>query len=73
MHAARLTLCCHYCCRDNLRTFFQTCFPSLLTRLFGFDDQEPSWFTVVAGRDPLKVCAGDAGCVWVTRSECVGG
>ncbi len=35
-------------CRDNLRGFFQHCFPVLLTRLFGFDDFEASWFTLVA-------------------------
>ena len=35
-------------CRDNLRNFFQACFPTLLTRLFGFDDQDASWFSLVA-------------------------
>ncbi len=38
-------------CRDNLRAFFDLCFPTLLRRVFGYD-YEQSWLNVVA-----KVCA----------------
>ena len=33
-------------CRDNLRGFFEACFPTLLRRLFGYDGS--SWLTAVA-------------------------
>ena len=38
---------------DNLRGFFEYCFPVLLKRVFGYDDAEASWLNAVtrAGRD----------------------
>ena len=33
-------------CSDNLRGFFEQCFPTLLKRLFGYDG--PSWLNLVA-------------------------
>eukprot|EP00798_Chlamydomonas_sp_ICE-L_P029152 gene29154-32373_t len=33
--------------RDNLRGFFDKCFPSLLKRVFGYDDFETSWLNLV--------------------------
>ncbi|KAJ9510102.1 hypothetical protein QJQ45_015584 [Haematococcus lacustris] len=38
--------------RDNLRSFFDKCFPVLLKRIFGYDDAEASWLNLVskAGR-----------------------
>jgi hypothetical protein len=35
-------------CRDNLRGFFEHCFPYLLKRVFGYDDKEASWLHIVA-------------------------
>ena len=37
--------------RDNLRQFFDKCFPNLLKRVFGYDDFEASWLNLVT-----KVC-----------------
>jgi hypothetical protein len=39
--------------RDNLRGFFEYCFPVLLKRVFGYDDVEASWLNAVtkAGRE----------------------
>ena len=34
-------------CRDNLRLFFDKCFPNLLKRIFGYDDFEASWLNLV--------------------------
>lgn len=34
--------------RDNLRGFFDKCFPNLLKRIFGYDDFEASWLNIVA-------------------------
>ncbi len=34
-------------CRDNLRGFFDKCFPNLLKRIFGYDDFEASWLNIV--------------------------
>lgn len=46
----------HARCRDNLRGFFEQCFPTLLRRLFGYDGS--SWLTAVAkvrrGRPPRR-------------------
>jgi len=33
--------------RDNLRLFFDKCFPNLLKRVFGYDDFEASWLNLV--------------------------
>ena len=33
--------------RDNLRGFFDKCFPNLLKRVFGYDDFEASWLNLV--------------------------
>lgn len=33
--------------RDNLRGFFDKCFPNLLKRIFGYDDFEASWLNMV--------------------------
>lgn len=33
--------------RDNLRGFFEFCFPVLLKRVFGYDDVEASWLNTV--------------------------
>ena len=38
-------------CRDNLRGFFEHCFPGLIKRIFGYDDFEQSWLAIVS-----KVC-----------------
>jgi hypothetical protein len=40
----------HGCCcfRDNLRTFFELTFPSLLKKVFGYDDYDASWLNIVA-------------------------
>lgn len=35
------------CSRDNLRGFFEKCFPNLLKRIFGYGDYEASWLNVV--------------------------
>jgi hypothetical protein len=39
--------------KDNLRGFFEQCFPVLLKRAFGYDDFEASWLNMVTkpGRD----------------------
>ncbi|GBF95518.1 hypothetical protein Rsub_07868 [Raphidocelis subcapitata] len=39
--------------KDNLRGFFELCFPALLKRIFGYDDGETSWLNAAArpGRD----------------------
>ncbi|GAX78724.1 hypothetical protein CEUSTIGMA_g6162.t1 [Chlamydomonas eustigma] len=39
--------------RDNLRGFFERCFPNLLKRIFGYDDFEASWLNLVtkAGKE----------------------
>ena len=34
--------------RDNLRGFFEYCFPLLLKKIFGYDDREASWLYTVA-------------------------
>eukprot|EP00879_Flechtneria_rotunda_P023522 GHRR01024884.1.p1 GENE.GHRR01024884.1~~GHRR01024884.1.p1 ORF type:complete len:956 (+),score=357.62 GHRR01024884.1:92-2959(+) len=34
--------------KDNLRGFFEHCFPLLLKRIFGYDDKEASWLHMVA-------------------------
>ncbi|GFH30232.1 uncharacterized protein HaLaN_29041 [Haematococcus lacustris] len=34
--------------RDNLRSFFDKCFPVLLKRIFGYDDAEASWLNLVS-------------------------
>lgn len=34
-------------CRDNLRGFFDKCFPNLLKRIFGYDDFEAAWLNIV--------------------------
>jgi hypothetical protein len=40
-------------CRDNLRGFFEYCFPLLIKKIFGYDDREASWlFTVATVRRP---------------------
>lgn len=33
--------------RDNLRGFFDKCFPTLLKRVFGYDDFEAAWLNIV--------------------------
>jgi hypothetical protein len=33
--------------KDNLRGFFEKCFPTLLRRVFGYDDFEASWLNLV--------------------------
>lgn len=40
--------------KDNLRGFFEFCFPVLLKRVFGYDDVEASWLNAVTkpGRAP---------------------
>ena len=51
-------------CSDNLRGFFEQCFPTLLKRLFGYDGM--SWLNLVAqvggvGRlDSTGIAAADA-------------
>ena len=35
-------------CRDNMTGFFDKCFPTLLKRIFGYDDFEASWLNLVA-------------------------
>jgi hypothetical protein len=34
--------------RDNLRGFFEHCFPGLIKRIFGYDDFEQSWLAIVS-------------------------
>ena len=35
-------------CRDNLRGFFEHCFPVLIKRLFGYEALEASWLSLIA-------------------------
>lgn len=50
--AAAAAASLHSSCSDNLRGFFEQCFPTLLKRLFGYDG--PSWLNLVARvRPPL--------------------
>lgn len=46
-------------CRDNLRGFFEQCFPTLLKRLFGYDG--PSWLNLVARVRTSRVAAAQGG------------
>lgn len=50
---ATLNVGCHLpptstTCRDNLRGFFEYCFPLLIKKIFGYDDREASWLFTVA-------------------------
>jgi hypothetical protein len=45
-NAAHHRLHCAAACSDNLRGFFEQCFPTLLKRLFGYDGA--SWLNLVA-------------------------
>lgn len=51
--------CCCCCPRDNLRGFFEYCFPLLLKKVFGYDDSEVSWLHT-AGRVSGVVVSGAA-------------
>lgn len=55
------------CIRDNLRGFFEFCFPVLLKRVFGYDDVEASWLNAVT-----KVRRGlPVGRAWQLREAAV--
>jgi hypothetical protein len=43
--------------RDNLRGFFDKCFPNLLKRIFGYDDYEASWLNLVTKVRELEPAA----------------
>lgn len=55
--------CTSLCCRDNLRGFFEYCFPLLLKKIFGYDDREASWlYTVAMVRGCLHAWPVERGC-----------